>query len=198
MLALAGPANADNGQVTHIKISGDTADAFWFTRSATGYAETFLTVSKTKQDSRLFVEQTTVNTDANGDVTGGTDTIASVTSGFSFAEKQSLASASLSGPSLPATTCTINADFQPISCGPTAIDVTVAWTGQGEILSGGTHTHTKGFGFSVNMVSHGATREATATGTVAGLTVSTGVSPDFADIGTNNSGLVSVCIGNSC
>jgi hypothetical protein len=197
VLALAGPASAAPGQVTQLRFHGTFAEALWFTSSATSSTDTFVNVSKSMQGSELFVDQFTANYDANGNFTGATDTSAEVTSGFSFAIKQSLASASLSGSGLPATTCTFDANFNLIGCSATTIDVTATWTGQGPITRAVFNDHFKSDGFSENDHFNGTDRAATATGTVGGLTLSAS-ELQFADLGTANSGTVTVCIGTSC
>jgi hypothetical protein len=197
VLALAGPASAASGQVTRFSFHGTFAEALWFTSSATSSTDTFVNVSKSMQGSELFVDQFTANFDTNGNFTGATDTSADVTSGFSFATKQTLASASLSGSGLPATTCTFDANFNLIGCSATTIDVTVAWTGQGPISRAVFNDHFKSDGFSENDHFNGTDRAATATGTIGGLTLSAS-ELQFADLGTANSGTVTVCIGTSC
>jgi hypothetical protein len=197
VLALAGPASAAPGQVTQFRFHGTFAEALWSTSSATSSTDTFVNVSKSMQGSELFVDQFTANFDANGNFTGATDTSADVTSGFSFAIQQSLASASLSGSGLPATTCTFDANFNLIGCSATTIDVNVAWTGQGPISRAVFNDHFKSDGFSENDHFNGTDRAATATGTVGGLTLSAS-ELQFADLGTANSGTVTVCIGTSC
>ncbi len=198
VLAFAGPAAAASGQVAQFRFHGTFADAFWSTSSATSFTDTTVTVSKSRQGSELFVDQFSGNTDANGNFTGGTDTSADVTSGFSFAiEQPTLAGASLSGSGLSATTCTVDANFNFIDCHATTIDVSGTWTGQGPISRSVFNDHFKSAGFSVNDHFNGTDRVATATGTVAGLTL--GASElQFADLGTTNSGTTKVCIGLSC
>jgi hypothetical protein len=197
VLALAGPASAASGQVTQFRFHGTFAEAFWFTSSATSSTDTFVNVSKSMQGSELFADQFTANFDANGNFTGATDTSADVTSGFSFAIKQSLASASLSGSGLPATTCTFDANFNLIGCSATTIDVNVTWTGQGPITRSVFNDHFKSDGFSANDHFNGTDRAATATGTMGGLTL-TASELQFADLGTANSGTITICIGTSC
>jgi hypothetical protein len=197
VLALAGPASAASGQVTRSSFHGTFATADWFTSSATSSTDTFVNASKSRQGSELFVDQFTANYDANGNFTGATDTSADVTSGFSFAIQPSLASASLSGSGLPATTCTFDANFNLIGCSPTTIDVTATWTGHGPISRAVFNDHFKSDGFSENDHFNGTDRAATATGTIGGLTLSTS-ELQFADLGTANSGTITVCIGTSC
>lgn len=196
LLALAGPASAATGQVTKFRFSGPFADALWSTGSATSSTATSINVSKTTQGSQLFVDQFTVNFDANGFLTGATDTSAAVTSGFSFALPQSLANASLSALGLPTTTCTYDANLNLVGCTSTTIDVSLSWTGQGPITRGVQNDHVKSDGFSETDHFNGTFRNAAASGTVAGLTLT--ASDGQADVGTTKSGTITRCIGNSC
>ena len=198
VLALAGPASAAPGQVTQFRFHGAFVDADWFTSSATSFTDTLINVSKSQQGSELFIDQFTGNLDANGNLTGGTDTSADVTSGFSFAIDQTkLTSASASGSGLPAMTCTVDANGNPISCSATTIDVTATWTGQGPISRGVANDHFKTDGFSVNDHSNGTSRTATATATIGGFPQPLG-EPQFADLGTTKTGTTTVCRGTGC
>ena len=194
VLTVAGAANAAPGQVTQFRFKGSFAEAAWSTSST----DTYVNVSQSTQGSELFIDQFTANFDASGNFTGETDTSADVTSGFSFAiEKRSLASASVSGSGLPATTCTFDANFNLIGCTATTIDATAAWTGQGPITRGVSNDHFKSDGFSERDHFNGTDRNATATGTIAGLTL-TASDLEFADLGTTNAGSTTICIGSSC
>jgi len=198
VLAFAGPASAASGQVMRFSFHGTFGDAFWFTSSATSFTATSVNVSQSRQGSELFVDQFTSNPDKGGNFTGGTDTFADVTSGFSFAiDKVKLTSASTSGSGLPATTCTVDAMGNQISCSPTTIDVTVVWTGQGSIIHSVFNDHFKTAGFSENDHFNGTDRAAAATGTVAGSTLSAS-ELQFADLGFANSGTITRCIGTGC
>ncbi len=198
VLALAGPASAASGQVMQFKFHGTFAEAFWSTSSATSFTDTSVNASKSLQGSELFADQFTGNLDAKGNFTGGTDTFADVTSGFSFAIQQpQLAGASVSGSSLPATTCTLDANFNVTGCSATTIDVNVTWTGRGQIFRGVFNDHFTSNGFSETDHFNGTNRTATATGTVGGLTL--GASElQFAVLGTTNAGTTIICIGTSC
>jgi hypothetical protein len=197
LLALAGPASAAPGQVTHLRLSGTVADALWITSSPTSSTFTSVDVSKSRQDSALVVDQVTNNHDASGVFIGGTETFAYVTSGFSFTLRQPLASASLSGSGLPASTCTFDANFNTIGCSATTIGVSVTWTGQGAITRGWFNEHFKNGGFSQIDHFYGTSRHAVATGTVAGLTLSVS-ELQFAHLGTVKAGTVTICVGGSC
>jgi hypothetical protein len=116
VLALAGPANAAPGQVTRIHFNGPDAFAFWSVpTSATTYTDTVIGASTTKGGSSLFVDRFLGTLDANGNFIGGTDTQAAVTSGFTFTiDATKLTGASVSGSGLPATTCVIDAQGNPV------------------------------------------------------------------------------------
>jgi hypothetical protein len=154
-------------------------------------------VAASRQGPELFVDQLTFDLDANGDITGATDTQADVTSAFSFGLRQPLASASLSGSGLPAKTCTFDANFGLISCSDTTIDATATWTGQGPISREVTNQRFKSGGFGETLHFNGTSRAATATGTIGGLTL-TASDPQFTSLSTTKSGLIAICIGTSC
>jgi hypothetical protein len=196
-LALAGPASAASGQVTHVRFHGAFAEAFWETSTATSVTDTEVDVSASKQGSQLFVDQFTAHLDAHGNFAGGTDTFSDVTRGFSFTRRHSLAGASLSGSGLPATRCTFDADFNETGCTATTINATVTWTGQGPISRSGFNDRFKSDGFRVTDHFNGTFRAATATGMVAGRTLSAR-DLQFADLGTTKFGSTTVCIGSSC
>jgi hypothetical protein len=169
----------------------------WFTSSATSSTFTSVYVSQSTQGSRLVVDEVTDNYDASGNFTGGTETFADVTSGFSFTLRQPLASANLSGSGLSANTCTFDANFNTIGCSATTIGVSVTWTGQGAITRGWFNEHFKSGGFREIDHFYGTNRHAVATGTVGGRTLSVS-ELQFADLGTLKSGTVTICVGSSC
>jgi YD repeat-containing protein len=196
-LALAGPASAAPGQVTHFRFHGSFAQAEWFISTDTSFTDTYVNVSRTKQGSELFVDQYTAHFDASGNFTGATDTSADVTSGFTFSIARNLSVASVTGSGLPATTCTYDADYNVIGCTDTTIDVSVTWTGQGPIARETFNQHFKVDGFSETDHFNGTFRDATASGTIGGVPLNAG-DLEYADLGTANSGSTVLCIGNSC
>jgi hypothetical protein len=102
VVAVAGPASAAPGQVTHFRFHGSFAEAEWFMSTDTSFTDTFINVSRAKQGSELFVDQFTANFDASGTFTGATDTFADVTSGFMFSiDSAKLSGASVNGSGLP-------------------------------------------------------------------------------------------------
>jgi len=198
LLGFAGTASAAPGQqVVQFRVHGTFADAFWFSGTATSFTATSVSAQQS-QGSELYVDQFTANTDANGNITGGTDTFADVTSGFSFtADKAQLTTGSTSGSGIPATTCAVDANGNETNCSATTIDLTVAWTGQGPISRSVSNDHFKVTGFSENDHFNGTDRAATATGTFSGSTLSAS-DLQFADLGFANSGSIFRCIGNGC
>jgi len=198
VFVLAGPASAASGQVTQFRFHGAFAESFWFTGSATSFTETYINVSRSKQGSELYVDQLAGGIDAAGNFTGGTETTADVFSGFSFAIDQAkLTTASTSGFGLPATTCTLDPNFNPITCSATTIGVSGHWTGQGPITKGVSNDHFKTGQFSVRDHFNGTDRNAAVTAAIGGVTLNP-ADLQYADLGSTNSGTVTVCRGTGC
>lgn len=198
VLAFAAPASAAAAHVKQLRFNGTFAEATWSTSSATTPTYAMVTVSESPKGSELFVDQIISNLDANGNFTGGTETIADVISGFSFAiDRSQLTNARLIGSSVPATTCTYDADVNLIGCTDTTIDVNAAWTGQGTVLRGVVNQHTSDGVVRENIRFNGTSRFAPATGTVGGVTF-TASDLIYAEMGTTNAGTVLICIGSNC
>lgn len=197
LLLIVSPAAAARGQTFHFRFHGAFAEAAWFTSTSTSTTDTYINVSKARTGEELFVDQFTANLDANGNVTGYTETTADVTSGFTFTINKKFSNASVSGSNLPATTCTYDVNFNLIGCSDTTIDVSASWTGEGKLSHSTANDHFKSDGFSVNDHFSGASRNAIATGTIGGLTLTVN-DLEFADLGRANSGTTIVCIGNAC
>jgi len=199
VLALAGPASAAPGQAVVMRVTfhGTSANALWSTSSATSISNTTINAAQTPHPHgfMLFVDQATTNLDANGNVTGITDTSFVVTSGFSFVIGKTLDSATLSGSGLPAATCTYDAMGILIGCTDTTVDVNASWTGQGPLTPTVSNFHFKTAGFIENDHFNGTSRTATATGTVGGLTLNA-ADLQGASLGTANSGTITICKGN--
>ena len=204
VLAIAVPASAASGQVTQFRFHGTFAEAFWSISTKTSFTGTSVSVVKTRQGSQLFADvfQGKVK---NGQFLGGTDTSLRgpggknfLTSGFAFAiSVPKLADASVSGSGLPARTCTIDANGNQTGCKRTTLSLNVTWTGHGPITRTVSNFHMKTAGFSMSSHSSGTDRAATATGTVAGRTL-TAKQQQFADLGTAKSADIKRCIGNAC
>ncbi len=197
VLALAGPASAAPAQVTQFQLHGTFANALWVNDSPTRFTETILGASKLTRGSDMGGFQFTLFLDPNGGFTGATETTFHVTSGFSFTISQPLASASVSGSGLPATTCTYDANIILIGCSDTTVDVAADWTGQGPISRSVFNEHFRSDGTSVTGHFNGTFRDATATGTFAGFPLSAD-DLQFANLGTAATGTVTVCVGTNC
>jgi len=199
MLIGVGSASASPAQTFHFHFNGTFAEALWETSTATTITDTDIQASRTRTGQQeLFLDQFTQTVDQNGTFQGATDTFADVTSGFSFTiDSNKFNTASVSGTNIPAQTCTYDANFDLIGCTDTTIDASADWTGQGPVTQSvsGDHFHTHGFSATDHF--SGKSRDATATGSIGGLTLGTG-DLQFADLGNANSGSVSVCIGTSC
>jgi hypothetical protein len=195
VLALAGPTSAAPGQVIQFRSHGTSATADWTTTSATSSTNTVVGV--TSKPSELLVDQTTVNLDATGNVTGSTDTMADVTSGFSFAiDKSKLTSASTSGSGLPAITCITDANGNQ-SCTHTTIDVAATWTSQGPITRVFDSQHSKQPGLSQIIHVNGTARAATVSAIVGGRALSPS-DLQFAFLAYTLSVNITRCIGLGC
>ena len=197
-LSLAAPASAAQGQVTHFRWHGVGAEALWHIGPENAGTETVITVTRSGEGSVLFFDRFSTNVDANGTVTH-TDISTVVTDGFTFTiDTAQLASASVSGTGLPATDCTLDADFNQTGCSPTIIDVSANWTGQGPISREVGNVTFKMGAYSFRSHHVGTNRGATATGTFTGTFGTDTLTANdllFADLGTSRSGLTTICIG---
>ncbi len=188
VLGYALPAGAAVSPVTHIKFKGPYAEADWFATSGSTATETYVNVSTTATGHRLVVYHLVGNLDAQGFVTSGTETIADVTSGFSFSsDTVKLTAASLSATGLPAQSCTFSANSPITDCTSTTISVSATWTGQGPITRGVVNEHFKTGGVRISNHINGISRSATASGSVDGSSLSPS-DVSFAELGRTNSG----------
>jgi hypothetical protein len=194
LLALAAPSSAT--QVIHAEFNGPFAAGVWSNITANSETDTVLFVS-TGNSPELFIDQFTANFDINHHFTGGTETrVENVTSGFSFHMKQPLANADLTASGLPATTCTYDASFNQIGCTGTTIDANASWIGQGPINHTSVTDRFTSNGFTEIDHGNGSIRDATATGTVGGFTL-TASDLDFALLEKENFAGVVICLGTS-
>lgn len=192
VLSLGAPASAAPADVTHFTFHGKFADADWYVGSNAGFTDTFIRISTSTDGPELVVDQTSGSKDAADAFLGGTETIVDVTSGFSFAIDTQLTGAGVSASGVPATTCTLDAEFNQTECSSTSIDVSASWTGQGPLSRTVVNTNFKQG--VVRIITHlNATgRQATASGLVGGLTLS---DLQFANLGTAKSGYTEICVG---
>ncbi len=176
-LGLAGPAGAATGKVTHIRLSGPYAQADWVSVTDSTLHDTSVDVSRGNKGSRLVVYEFTGTLNAEGNLTGPyTETIAEVTSGFSFTiDSVKLTAASLRASRLPATSCTYTPNGGEPACTGTTISVSATWAGEGPITHGVVNENFKTpGGITYHLHSSGTRRNATATGTADGQTLNAG------------------------
>lgn len=191
-LAVVSSAGAAAGQTLHFRFHGNFAEADWFVGTNTSFTDTSFNVSQSKDGKELFIERFAATQ------TGAIDTVADVTTGFSFTiDTKKLSTASVSGSSIRATRCTYDADFNLIGCNPVRIAFQANLTGQGPIGRGTSNDHFKVDGFSENDHFNGTSRNATATGNFAGIALQAS-QLQFADLGHTNDGSVVVCKGAGC
>jgi hypothetical protein len=181
---------AVTGHVTHFRFHGAFAEALWFTNNT----QVVAIVSQSQDGQELQVDRFTFTFDSQGNITGATDTSADVTSGFSFTINRKLTSASVSGSGIPAQRCSYDANGFLIGCTSTSIAVSVSWTGQGPLARDTSNQHLQIGKAKTSSHFNGTDRNAAASGTVAGLAVTT--DDEFGgDIGRSND--ATVCIGTA-
>jgi hypothetical protein len=185
-------------QVLHDHFNGTFAEAVWFNSTPSRDAGLYIRASQSKSTNSLVVEQVIQTRDAQGNFTGATETVAEVTSGYSFSiDATKLTIASIAGSGLAATTCRYDENFALVGCSPGVIDADATWTGQGLITRNTSNSRVRAGGFSVNEHLNGINRDGTATGFVNGITFGASDS-QFAILGKAVSGTTTLCIGGSC
>jgi hypothetical protein len=193
------PAYASPAFVEHTHFDGGSADAFW----QTGDTTTSIQVSKDNHGDAISLwHQTTVHTDSNGNFTGLVDLTAIGLLGippytFTIDSKQ-LTRATMTGSGVLAEACTYDANFNKTECHFENVDISLVWTGVGAISATGQHTshfHTSGVTTTVRY--SGRSREAVATGTFAGLEL-TSANLQLASLGVAKNGSTYVCVGVDC
>lgn len=153
------------------------AEADWLAVSASHVTYTSVGVMRMDGGRELKVEQIKATVDANGYILSGTRTDIDVTRGFTFAiDTKGFTGASVSGVGLPATTCAIDANADPIEpCTTRHVTVKTTWTGQGDINHTLITERHWVAGGPVTIIRTSVTdRDATALGAVAGLRLRTG------------------------
>ena len=193
----AGTANAARGQVLHFRYHGTVVSALWTTATTNASTDTYILAANEKRGPELRVNQTTFQFDGQGAFAGETDTLADVYTGFSFTISGRLASAQAHASDIPARTCTYDKDFNLTGCSDSTLSADAAWTGVGSISHDTVHEHFQGDCFVANAHSTGTGRNATATGMIGGISLSSSTL-DFADMGSLSAGDMSLTIGENC
>ena len=190
-------ANANPGQVIHIRFVGPMGDAAWDTGPGPNATSTLVLA----EPSQLIVDQATGTEDTDGVITNGTDTSADVTSGFSFTiDKAQLTTASLSASGIPATSCAIDGIGNDTNCTPTTIDLTVAWTSLGPIQHVTTQNLHQSFGDTIeNLHMNGTLRLGNAIGTFDRSVLVNNIPADNGALAfTNVESMAQICRGIAC
>ncbi|HET6847955.1 MAG TPA: hypothetical protein VFH74_03790 [Gaiellales bacterium] len=193
LAVFSGSGSAATGQVTHVRLRGDFAEAMWTTGS--GRLVTQWLVNAEFGD--LSVDEYVIQIGPSGEFMGATDTTAEVTSGFSFTRSGRFASAELSAHNLPAQTCTLDANGGVTGCRSSTISAVVSWSGTGAIVKQVAHDRSRYGQFTKNSHLNLVGRLATATGTVGGTQLSEAALDDAA-LGYAKAGELDLCVHNSC
>lgn len=192
MMVTALPANAAGAETRHFSFKGQFAEAAFHTEDSSGCIETFVTViaedGRSKQAGppeatlRASVELFQFDS-CSGKLLLSAFGLAVLTPEQFQIDKQ------LNAATLNATIEVT--DFVSRSTFP--VDVSLNWTGSGDIVSVKNHVQLKEPGFKLNSRFTGTSRNATASGTVSdGTTNFTSQPAVFADMGSSKGGEVEI------
>jgi hypothetical protein len=194
--AFAG-AGPPGGGVQHEFTNGPFATAYWVSQTARTATQTSVTAVRHPGGGKeLTVFQEVDTLDANGFVLSTTFTTVDVASGFTFTiDATHLTGAAVHGTGLPAQTC-------GDTCHPTTLSVSANWTGQGALTRGAvnsTDNEARG-NFFYLQIEHlsGASRNATATGTIGAFSYSAADAAVPAMLGNMHTGYIFLCMAAGC
>lgn len=177
VVAFALPAGAAS-PVGHSRSSTAYATATWSAETDTSYTETTVDVVSSTSDGTmgLYVSRIDVTRDSEGNDTRIVETMLETGQGFSFAiDAKQLSGATLTAEGLPATTCSFDPrSNEDAECTDTTVSLDVTWTGQGAITRSVINEHRTGGGSTLNVHISGVSRDALASGTVAGHVMDAG------------------------
>ena len=184
------------GGVQHQFTNGPFATTDWITQTAQRITDTSVTAVRHPgggKELSVFQEVETLATDSF------TVTTVDVTSGFTFTiDATHLTDAAVQGTGLPAQTCT------DAACFPTTINVFTTWTGQGAITRGAVNSkdiETRHNGnFLYIQLEHfaGASRTATASGTIGAQSYSTADTSTPPILANMHTGYIFLCLNGGC
>jgi hypothetical protein len=191
---VAGSARASASQVIMDRFHGPFAEAAWEQTTPTSNTEADTLVSQ-EQDgtTHLNIHEYTTFLDSSGNVTGSVEVSGALRGAAMTFDTVGLTTASASG-MVPVTRCSFNAAGNPTGCSDGTLEVSEAWTGQGDIFRGSFDE----FHFLVPgdfvYVEHlnGTYRVATATASIGGQVFGP---PNlaFTDFGVSNQLTVTIC-----
>jgi hypothetical protein len=184
-------AGAAGRSATRDWFHGPFAEASWQT-SPTAFGG--LLVSREQNGTtHLSVHQTSVDVDANGNVTGGVDVGGETTVGVSFAIDTVHFTTASAGGVVPLSRCTFDADFIITRCEDAGtLGVSVGWTGEGPIPHEPSTFLTREGGCLMVEHNSGVERLASATVVLGGVLVDP-ATMGFTGFGVGNGGVITVC-----
>ena len=195
LTASVGTAGA--ASVQRYAFRGTVAQAYWVVEGATTVVHVDVAVSRNRLGRVLTVFETIDRYDPSGHFTGSSSVVADAHAGFTMSIDASLSSARASGDDVPATTCSYDANYQPLGCSPSTIDVTAQWTGIGPVDRSHSTAHFHSAGFTSVYHDNGSARDAIATGSVDNVAL-TRADLVTARLSADTNGFVEVCPAPSC
>jgi hypothetical protein len=189
------------GGMQHEITIGTFATAEWVSQTAQEATDTSITVVRHpgQGGTELTVTQAVTTYDAAGNPIDSTQTTVDALSGFTFTIDGTLfTNAAVAGSNLPAQTC----DELTGACSATTLDVSAQWSGQGTITRGAIASRdieTRSNFLNI-LIEHmaGATRAATATGTIGAQTYTAADAILPPTLGTIRTGFVFLCLDGGC
>ena len=194
-LALTGgSAQASTSRVLLDRFHGPFAEAGWETTTPTSSMEADTLISREQNGTtHLTIHEYTTSLDSSGNVTGSVEVNGSLTGAEIAFDTLRLTAASASG-TVPVTSCSFDAAGNPTGCTNGAVNVSEAWTGQGELFQGSfneDHFLVPGDFVSIDRL-NGKFRFATASASMGGQ-VFDGSDLVFADFGVSNQLTAMIC-----
>ena len=191
---ISGTARASRAQVSQDRFHGPFAEAGWETTTPTSATEADTFVSQ-EQDgtTHLNIHEYTTYFDSSGNLTGSVDVSGALAGAEMSFDTVRLTTASASG-TVPVTRCSFDAAGNPTGCTDGMLDVSDAWSGQGQIFQGSFYEHHALDPGNLVFIDrlNGTFRLATATATIGGQTFDAS-ELQFADLGVSNQLTLTIC-----
>jgi hypothetical protein len=193
LVAICVTASASAATSQHYRFHGTSAVAEWFRPTSTGGVFAYLEADQTNKGHDLFADLVRF-TDAGAYV----ETTVQVTGGFSFSiDSKDLTTASVSASGVPARRCRYDDNGERLGCNSTTVSLSAHWNGVGSIGRDTFNDHFSQDGFKETFHSNGISRNARASGTIAGTSFSA-ADLDFAFLSKSNTSDVTICHGTNC
>ena len=191
---VGGSARASTAHVILDRFHGPFAEASWEKTTSTSATEADTLISREQNGTtHLNIHEFTTYLDSSGNVTGSVDVSGALAGAAMTFDTVRLTTAAASG-TLPVTRCSFDAAGNPTGCTDGTLDVSEAWTGQGDIFRGSfdeDHFLVPGNFVFIDRL-NGTFRLASATASIGGqvFDVSNLV---FADFGVSNQLTATMC-----